>query len=837
MASMLDRGDSYKVHYLGSNMLAVRAVTGLGVLQKPLMQMYFRYQKDSSRSSVRLQERLLIMNDKGMIVSSEGGADIPNVQESYAMPSILFWDAVRFVSVRTRDKKVRAAFEPLDADHSRDKENLFVTLDKSLHFLHKKQHLPLFCCVLRRTQGLKALDVHAFVCHSDQEALGLIRALDTVNISYTSEEQQETGVFGYNPFGKESIRSAAGLQLSVAGGQSSLDKRHADICRHKSAHFRPSEGALERPSASKSTNRSVSVRNKTTRAKSPHRPASRDFKLFTGSQPNLSVFSTCSAPDPDPELRAPGGRDTCSDRNSRVFLLSQSDFSSQLSLAETDHSTEHREVGRTTSEASIGQKETGETYSYVQHINKTLDRKGVRQLNQEGRNSSAAVPVLQSADVQMRNDKPNHYSSEPETLDQHADGIKHQPAFDVRGIFQEDKAYSADDRTKDDKQPLITKMGQGYSLLSRSNGPLPGYAPHQSSRQPYAPSPTGEDRPPSNFYQQSPAPANIRLNNHGSNVSSARDLNVIDSHHNVNQFAGVSHSERTSQADLDTCPAPRIPTRTPILRKADSFKREVSLSPERRQTIQGTVMAQLTPHSERGASPFTNRRGPPGVGSSGWDNELPGSHVSNQPPTHSKPIAKVPPHKVQGVKVLPSQPSFRKQDGSGSTAGNILKQQDNYVMRNSKEMGKDDGFVHRARPNSMYDDGYQSRNRTSPSAYYAEQKAIPASTNDIYAIVNKPKKSSQQTKTKNMSKSQESVNNWQFQKTPAKQSYTRKVNQSLSNDLRNFDDCHGESLIQSEKKDAEIASLLQNIHFDYEATLTPHAPHGTNFEKSLGYFP
>ena len=49
----------------------------------------------------------------------------------------------------------------------------------------------------------------------------------------------------------------------------------------------------------------------------------------------------------------------------------------------------------------------------------------------------------------------------------------------------------------------------------------------------------------------------------------------------------------------------------------------------------------------------------------------------------------------------------------------------------------------------------------------------------------------------------------------------------------------GEKLLMDKKKDAEIASVVQDMKVDYRdvPTLTPGAPSGMNFEKSLGYFP
>ena len=173
---MMDRGDSFHVIYLGSCMMS-QVSTGLGVLQKPLMDLYIKYRQPGGGPAA--QERYLVMSPKGMTVSyKESGATQPT-QIFYGVPSILFWDAVRFVTVRG-SKKVMCAFEPLDNDHSRNKDNLFTVLNKNGQFLQQMTHPPIFTCVLRRTSGLKALDVHAFICTSDDEALGIVSALTTI---------------------------------------------------------------------------------------------------------------------------------------------------------------------------------------------------------------------------------------------------------------------------------------------------------------------------------------------------------------------------------------------------------------------------------------------------------------------------------------------------------------------------------------------------------------------------------------------------------------------------------------------------------------------------------
>ena len=71
MAHLMDRGDSYRVEYLGSAMLATMA-TGLGVLQKPLRDLYFRYKQ--SGKEAKLQPRHLTMTGSGMNMSFQNGA-------------------------------------------------------------------------------------------------------------------------------------------------------------------------------------------------------------------------------------------------------------------------------------------------------------------------------------------------------------------------------------------------------------------------------------------------------------------------------------------------------------------------------------------------------------------------------------------------------------------------------------------------------------------------------------------------------------------------------------------------------------------------------------------
>ena len=50
-SSMVDRGDSHLVWYLGSTMLH-QGATGIGVLQKPLREMYFTHRKAGEKAAL-----------------------------------------------------------------------------------------------------------------------------------------------------------------------------------------------------------------------------------------------------------------------------------------------------------------------------------------------------------------------------------------------------------------------------------------------------------------------------------------------------------------------------------------------------------------------------------------------------------------------------------------------------------------------------------------------------------------------------------------------------------------------------------------------------------------
>jgi len=92
------------------------------------------------------------------------------------------------------------------------------------------QHQPIFACVMRRPSGVKAIDVHAFLCDTDSDALRLVTALERAQGMHAADDQGgqieggggrgRGGTFSYAPFKKDSMRSAV-----VGGGGGLFNNR------------------------------------------------------------------------------------------------------------------------------------------------------------------------------------------------------------------------------------------------------------------------------------------------------------------------------------------------------------------------------------------------------------------------------------------------------------------------------------------------------------------------------------------------------------------------------------------------------------------------------------
>lgn len=170
----------FNVEYLGCSILAKTTTSGLGSIQKALKERYIDYRKNS-KSKRQGQPVHLRVNHGGLTVvfpmSRPGEAN----QMFYDYPSINFFEAVRFVSTKGGDKKLMSAFLPLDPNRApmQGPDRLFSPLEKKHHSLLKMQHPAMIACVMRRTQGIKALECHYFVTESDMDALRIVSTLES----------------------------------------------------------------------------------------------------------------------------------------------------------------------------------------------------------------------------------------------------------------------------------------------------------------------------------------------------------------------------------------------------------------------------------------------------------------------------------------------------------------------------------------------------------------------------------------------------------------------------------------------------------------------------------
>ena len=288
----VELGQCFEVGYLGSSPLS-RMATGLGLLQKPLRHVYFSFQ--TREGPRKLRQTQLILTDRGLVVSTQ-----PNENNFYSITSVLFWDCVQFVTVRA-NKGTKCAFEPLDNDHSRNMDNLFVDLDKEFSYLAKRtDHPSLFSCVLRRTAGVKSLDLHTFVCSTQEQALALVKGFNGM-AERQIHEVQNSSVFAYSPFVNESrddpllLASRYADRFQLMKTVSASDSAHiADEIRSQSK--RQDGGRSERQNGERSVRQNLmsqSVKDVSQRS-NMKRPSlsylKDDSKLVTPASLELSFY-------------------------------------------------------------------------------------------------------------------------------------------------------------------------------------------------------------------------------------------------------------------------------------------------------------------------------------------------------------------------------------------------------------------------------------------------------------------------------------------------------------------------------------------------------------------
>jgi len=110
----------YDVAYLGSVALPKSSTSrlGLGVLQRPLLDLYSKYlpPPSSSKSSMiaarQLPLRRLTLTDRGLIISAIDALPLVRADNDafYAMPSVILCEAVRLLGFYCGSDKISAGW-------------------------------------------------------------------------------------------------------------------------------------------------------------------------------------------------------------------------------------------------------------------------------------------------------------------------------------------------------------------------------------------------------------------------------------------------------------------------------------------------------------------------------------------------------------------------------------------------------------------------------------------------------------------------------------------------------------------------------------------------------
>ena len=135
--------------------------------------MYYKYRKSPSTgrsASLRLTQRgvLVLLYDDGNVHS----------EIFFEFGAVVFVEASHFAPVKTSsERKPKAFFLPVDQEGGGRPGAGAVTekhaflVEKNFHFLVTTSHPPLVVCVVRRPQGVKALDCHVFALDTVENAL------------------------------------------------------------------------------------------------------------------------------------------------------------------------------------------------------------------------------------------------------------------------------------------------------------------------------------------------------------------------------------------------------------------------------------------------------------------------------------------------------------------------------------------------------------------------------------------------------------------------------------------------------------------------------------------
>lgn len=88
---------SQDVQFLGSAMLTrPMTATGIGTLQRPLIDLYAASFEPKTGSPLALPCRRLTITERGLIIT-ESDSTGEEQDTFYSMPNVMFWEAVRYI--------------------------------------------------------------------------------------------------------------------------------------------------------------------------------------------------------------------------------------------------------------------------------------------------------------------------------------------------------------------------------------------------------------------------------------------------------------------------------------------------------------------------------------------------------------------------------------------------------------------------------------------------------------------------------------------------------------------------------------------------------------------
>ncbi|GAB1602125.1 hypothetical protein Ahia01_000491300, partial [Argonauta hians] len=234
---------TYTLHYLGCSTLS-KGTTGLGLIQKPLKEHYFNFQKKVAKSPTEVYMKI---NNNGLDILTPNGSGSTSYLKNihYNFNLINYMEAVQFTVNKNNSRKTQYAFMPLDVRREiKSPDKLFSTLEKKNNYLLKITHQPIVVCLLRRQIGLKALDCHVFLSLSATDAMKIV---DNFNAMQQRSIQSEyMGDFAATTGGAGGGGGGGAAVTAAAATSSHVERRHP---RPEEASYRPHSMSPENLSA------------------------------------------------------------------------------------------------------------------------------------------------------------------------------------------------------------------------------------------------------------------------------------------------------------------------------------------------------------------------------------------------------------------------------------------------------------------------------------------------------------------------------------------------------------------------------------------------------------